>query len=47
MALDSRELQSLRDLHAALGGEAWYRTWDLSAEPTTWAGITIKAKHVV
>jgi hypothetical protein len=47
MSLDARELESLREMHAALGGAQWAIPWNLSAEPSKWFGVVIKNKHVM
>lgn len=39
-AISGPQKQALVDLYAATGGPSWITTWDLTAEPCTFYGVT-------
>jgi len=43
------EANALRQFYEALNGQSWATTWDMSADPVTWFGVTMDftKKHVV
>ncbi len=46
-SIPESEKQALLDLYAYTNGDAWTQTWDLTAEPTAWKGVTIISNHVM
>ena len=45
--IPAHEVQALKDFNLATAGSDWNRAWDLSADPSTFAGVTIENDHVV
>ena len=49
-SIPADEKQALVDIYNSLDGANWtpsWNRWDLTADPTTWKGVTIKDGHVV
>ncbi|MDY4246241.1 MAG: immunoglobulin domain-containing protein [Porphyromonas sp.] len=49
-SIPASEKQALIDIYNSLDGANWtpsWNRWDLTADPTTWKGVTIKDGHVV
>lgn len=50
VSIPADEKQALVDIYNSLDGPNWepkYKRWDLTANPDTWSGVTIRDGHVV